>query len=135
MHEKIVSASIKKFMKENNVIVTSIENITAGVPDIHCTDEEQEFWIEAKVIRANKIILRPSQCAWIYAHSKKINNVFIVASIDTDVHPTLKQTVVIYGTDVLDFVGKNIDLGKVAFKHEKRSEALKFILNHIRQAI
>ena len=52
---------------------------TPGVPDVYGIKDGISFWVELKVIKSNKINLRPHQMMWNYKHSLCGGRSFIMA--------------------------------------------------------
>jgi hypothetical protein len=49
--------------------------VSAGQPDVNVAYEGREVWLELKC--SNKILLQPSQNAWLHARCEKIKNVYV----------------------------------------------------------
>ena len=71
-----------KEVKENlpDIFWTRHENwAMPGVPDVYGIKDGISFWVELKVIRSNKLNLRPHQIMWNYKHSLCGGRSFIMA--------------------------------------------------------
>ena len=71
-----------KELKENcpDIFWTRQENwAMPGVPDVYGIKDGIPFWVELKVIKSNKVNLRPHQIMWNYKHSLKGGRSFIIA--------------------------------------------------------
>jgi len=71
-----------KDLKENcpDIFWTRQENwAMPGVPDVYGIKDGIPFWVELKVIKSNKVNLRPHQIMWNYKHSLCGGRSFIMA--------------------------------------------------------